>query len=86
MNQEHDQELTTCKEALSRRLLETLHRQLQSNQPASRRQAILRLDNLGPLACQLLPQLEYLLADPDRRVRQAAHETLAILNNNSQNG
>lgn len=80
MRQRNDPDLNACKEALSQRLLETLVRELQSQNPTSRRKAILRLDNLQPLAARLLPQIESLLADPDYRVRKAAQQALADLN------
>ncbi len=62
--------------ALNEVLLHQRIKGLQDPNPRLRRKAARGLSDLGKVAERALPLLEALLNDPDRRVREAAAETL----------
>ncbi len=56
---------------------------LQDPNPRLRRKAARGLSGLGKLAERAIPLLEVLLNDPDRRVREAAAETLKSIHSDT---
>ncbi len=62
--------------ALNEVLLQQRIKGLQDPNPRLRRKAARGLSGLGKVAERAIPLLEVLLNDPDRRVREAAAETL----------
>ena len=80
-------ETNTSKDSLADRMLalnEVLLRErvkgLHDANPRLRRKAARGLADLGKVAERAIPLLEALLIDPDRRVREAAAQTLKRIN------
>jgi HEAT repeat protein len=69
--------------ALNEVLLHQRMKGLQDPNPRLRRKAARGLSDLGKVAERAVPLLEALLKDPDRRVREAAAQTLKSINSDA---
>jgi HEAT repeat protein len=69
--------------ALNEVLLRERMKGLHDANPRLRRKAARGLSDLGKVAERAIPLLEALLVDPDRRVREAAGQTLKRINSES---
>jgi HEAT repeat protein len=69
--------------ALNEVLLRERTKGLHDANPRLRRKAARGLSDLGKVAEKAIPHLETLLVDPDRRVREAAGQTLKRINSES---
>ena len=69
--------------ALNELLLQEHIKGLHDANPRLRRKAAHGLLDLGKVAEKAIPLLEALLVDPDRRVREAADQTLKRINSES---
>jgi HEAT repeat protein len=69
--------------ALNEVLLRERIKRLHDANPRLRRKAARGLSDLGKVAERAIPLLESLLVDPDRRVREAAAQSLKRINSES---